>query len=302
MEETGYLLGRPSKLSDAIAPVDLAMIGLRPVAEDGTSSFTLAKLPLDLARKFDCASGGAPELQADEYYAVAFRIKVPAVSTGSDLLVWQKEGAYWRILAVQNDVELFHPDSVPDTAHAEVASVPVGPAAQADSQMVQRQVDFLRSLFVDKNSGAAFGFFSPSAYSCVNVFLGSNEHKANSTADAAQALREDLRLIAQRSLKGPNIEEVIEQFVPDNPTLVRVAHPNEPAYLLVKIPDDQVVSFLCESAGEPMEAPAAATVVGPYFGTFLKLVEPGDDTPGLGLLWAKENGTWRIVAYGLDEP
>ena len=302
MEETDYLVGRPSKLSEAISAVDLETIALTPLTQDGASSFTLAKLPLDLARKFDCASSGAPELQAGEYYAVAFRMKVAAASTGSDLFVWQKQGAYWRIIAVQNDIELLNPDSVPQVTPAEVASATVAPAAQPDPQMVQRQVDFLKALFVDKNSGAAFGFFSPSAYSCINIFLGSNGHKANSPAEAAQDLREDLRLIAQRALKGASIEEVIEQFLPDNPTLARVAHPNESAYLLAQIPNDEAGSLFCESGGAAKGASSATKVAGPYFGTFLKLIEPGDDTPGLGLLWAKRERVWKIAAYGLDEP
>lgn len=303
MEETDYLQGSPSNLSEAIAPIDLAMIGLAPVTTGGTTPFALAKLPLDLARKLDCAAGGAPELQASDYYAVAFRLKVPAVSTGSNLFVWQNLDGYWRIIAVQNDVELLNPDAVPNTTRAEAKPGAATPVAQADSQMVQSQLDFLQALFVNKNSDAAFGFFSPSAYSCVNAFLGSNDHKANSTAEATLDLREDLRLIAQRSLKGAGIEEVIEQFVPDNPTLARVAHPNEPAYLLTQIPDDQAASFFCKSSPAAATGASATTsITGPYFGTFLKLIEPGDDTPGLGLLWAKENERWKIVAYGLDEP
>ena len=62
MEETNYLLGSPTQLSDAVSPVDVSPLGLTPVAGNANSPYTVAKLPLDLARKFDCAPSGQPKL------------------------------------------------------------------------------------------------------------------------------------------------------------------------------------------------------------------------------------------------
>jgi len=40
---------------------------------------------------------------------------------------------------------------------------------------------------------------------------------------------------------------------------------------------------------------------GLYFGTFFKIIEPGEEPAGLGLFWAKENADWKIIAFQMDE-
>jgi hypothetical protein len=80
-----------------------------------------------------------------------------------------------------------------------------------------------------------------------------------------------------------------ERFDPDNPTLGVVHHAHEHAYLLTSVPDDEASDLLCQQPGNTNTNGRSPISHQRYFGSFFKLIEPGEEPAGLGLLWAKEN-------------
>lgn len=304
MEEIQTLVGNPAKLSDAVVPVDLGGTGMTPVTED-PEPFSLAKVPPALARDFDCSETPAPQDDAGEYYAAAFRLKVPGAASGSNLLLWTKQGPYWKIVSIQYDPELLRAQAVPDDSEVKVGGAAQPEVPATDSQLLTTQAAFLDTLFLKKDSEGAFQYFAPSAYACIDTQRGMDQQPRSDSAAEAADLKADLKAIASNSRNGSALGEVIEKYDPENPSLKPIQHPNSEAYLLTDMPADEAQQFMCNPAASgaaASESAVASTSAGPFYATFLHMIEPGEENAGLGLLWAKVNGEWKIVAYGVDEP
>ena len=71
----------------------------------------------------------------------------------------------------------------------------------------------------------------------------------NDGASAAESLRRYLQQIASRSSSAHKLEQIVERFDPDNPTLGVVHHANEQVYLLTRVPDDEASDLLCQRPG-----------------------------------------------------
>ena len=94
---------------------------------------------------------------------------------------------------------------------------------------------------------------------------------------------------------------------PTTTTCELVNHAGEDAYTVVAVPDYLTGSFLCEkeSTSHPYEPPtgsAKQVTYGNYYATLFALRTPGEHPAALSLLWNKENGQWKIIAYQLMTP
>jgi hypothetical protein len=168
--------------------------------------------------------------------------------------------------------------------------------------MIRTTQRFFDALFVNRDHEAAFRFFAPSAYACLSVALLPERRRAGDGDSAAESLRRHLQQIASRSPSAHKLEQIIERFDPDNPTLGVVHHAQEDAYLLTSVPDDEASDLFCQQPGNKSSTGPSGVRRGFYFGTFFKVIEPGEEPAGLGLLWAKENTDWKIIAFQMDEP
>jgi hypothetical protein len=297
LEETNFLLGRPARLGDVVEPVDLIDPAYLPFSRSSKLAYNLVQVPDDAAAELDCAGINAPGLPARKYgtyFGSAFRIKAPEGRGAVLLLIWEKEKGFWKIVNMQIDSVNGKDDPVPDeTAAALTLPEPESPG---DSAMIGQMQDFFDALFLKKDNDKAFSFFAPSTYSCRGLATGGS-------TNSADTLRQELKQIASRSRVSNNLGHIIEHYDPENPTLKIFQHPHDSAYLLAAVPAREASNFLCQRPPQPGSTPGAkVTVPGLYVGTFFKLVEPGDEPAGLGLLWTKTNGVWKIVAYRMDEP
>jgi hypothetical protein len=306
LEETNFVVGKPARLSDAIARVNLQSGALLPIEHKYATEFDLVKVPDDVAAEFTCSDTG-PALQAQRkygtYYGAAFRIKAPKnASSGSLLLIWRKEQGYWKIVSQAVDPGLAEEDSVPDSPALSSTLQPAPAEKNADRAMIRATELFFDALFVNRDYEAAFRFFAPSSYACLSLAVQPEQRSASDTANAAESLRGHLRQIASRSPRAHTLEQIIERFDPDNPTLGVVHQAQERAYLLTRVPESEAPDLFCAQPGNRTGNDPSAIGRGPYFGTFFKIIEPGDEPAGLGLLWAKENVDWKIVAFQMDQP
>jgi hypothetical protein len=218
------------------------------------------------------------------------------------LLLWRKEQGYWKIVSQQLDPGLAEEDSVPDSS-PRLSKAQAAPSdTNADRAMIRTTQRFFDALFVNRDHEAAFRFFAPSAYACLSVALLPERRRAGDGDSAAESLRRHLQQIASRSPSAHKLEQLVERFDPDNPTLGVVRHAHEKAYLLTNVPADEASELLCQQPGITNTDHRSLISREPYFATFFKLIEPGEEPAGLGLLWAKENADWKIIAFQMDEP
>jgi hypothetical protein len=306
LEETNFVLGRPARLSDAVAPVNLQSSAVLPIEHKYAPEFNLVKVPDDVAAEFNCLEadpGLQPRRKYGTYYGSAFRIKAPkSRNSGSLLLVWRKEQGYWKIVSQQLDSGLAEEDSVPDSPVRSSKLQPRPTETNADPAMIRATQRFFKTLFVDRDYEVAFRFFASSAYACLSLGLLPEQRSASHSGSDAEFLRRYLQQIASRSPSAHKLEQITERFDPDNPTLGVVRHAHENAYLLTSVPDDEALEFLCQQPGIINSDHPSPINREPYFATFFKLIEPGEEPAGLGLLWAKENADWKIIAFQTDEP
>jgi hypothetical protein len=104
-----------------------------------------------------------------------------------------------------------------------------------------------------------------------------------------------------------HLRDALEPVQPDHDDLQRVPHAGEDAYAVVAVPDYLADAFRCdkESVTHPYKLvpeTAKQKTYGNYYATLFALRTPGDHSAALTLLWNKEGGQWKIIAYELVTP
>ena len=86
----------------------------------------------------------------------------------------------------------------------------------------------------------------------------------------------------------PDLTSAIAAIAPRNPHRPITDHPFKREFLLGPVPDSEARQYLCSQSTTPL--PGAE-----YYGVIFKFRIDGGGV--LGLLWARDNGKWKIVSY-----
>ena len=89
---------------------------------------------------------------------------------------------------------------------------------------------------------------------------------------------------------GPhaNLTSVAIAFTPRDPKRVVIEHAFRREFLLTPLTEAEARPFLCDGG-------AATPTGGEYFGAVFQFRAAGGGT--LGLLWTRQEGMWKLVAY-----
>jgi hypothetical protein len=165
---------------------------------------------------------------------------------------------------------------------------PTPPDRPANAQIPEVQdavQEFLSDWLVRENYDEAVDFLSDQALGCLNI-----DDDAESEVLGARAAREHLREIMEYSAKEmgdrDNLTEAVDAVEPFDPTTVLEAHVYSGDFALAKMTLEKAEPYLC---GE--ERPDSPD----YYGVLFRFKDEGSAL--LGLLWNREDGQWRIVAY-----
>lgn len=305
MEEVNLLMGNPATLAEAIVPVAFSNPALLLIAQKGSVNFTLARVPDDIAADLTCsseASSTTPPRRYGTSYASVFRLRISGSNDAPILLLWQKEGGHWQIVARQIDPSVVRDGPVPEPPAIAVQEIEVTPQATTaenhpDPALLQRVEGFFHAFLVRRDSDQAFSYFTPNAYACVNFALANGVKTADNTQSEAHYLRQDLKEVARRAPTSQRLEEIIKSYDPQDPALRAIPQSHERAYMLTSIPNREASALDCAA-----DTAKGNTIVGPEYATFFQMIEPGSESAGLGLLWLKESGEWKIAGFRLDEP
>ena len=80
------------------------------------------------------------------------------------------------------------------------------------------------------------------------------------------------------------------------PGLKAVRHPDQAQFALYEVRDDVAARFDCASRMTPGSATTRPGAAGDHFGTVFRIAGSRKDA-SIALLWAKENGYWKIVSW-----
>ncbi len=95
-----------------------------------------------------------------------------------------------------------------------------------------------------------------------------------------------------------NLAEAISAVMPVDPTVRIVPHAYDKDFAVMEMTVEHAEQYLCERIPAPPGTPVPQpTDYGIYWGALFRFKIEGDQGGVLGLLWAKENGRWKIVSY-----
>jgi hypothetical protein len=150
--------------------------------------------------------------------------------------------------------------------------------------------EFLTDWLVRREYDEGIDFLSARAFACLNVddFVGEEALDADR---ARRELAEIMRYSTKEMGALHNLTEAIDPAQPLDPSRIIVSHPFQGEFTLFEMPAEAAESYLC-GQGQPEG-------LSDYHAVLLRFKKPGAAI--LGLLWAQENGQWRIVSYRVFE-
>jgi hypothetical protein len=246
------------------------------------------------------SSPPAPRRYGD-YFGSVFHIKGPQGPGETVALIWAKENGYWKIISYETEPS--QQDDTPDLR--EVASPPVPEPAReaADRTFAEASRNFLHQWFIEKNYDSAFQKFSPRCYSCYNLFRPEQRPEAHSSEEAARYLREGLERLGELVGERESLDTILMRVDPIHPLLRIMSHPDEEIFALIEAPNliGEWADCARRAAGDPFpeEIPPE---YGYYYGQNFQFRTEGGEAPVFRLLWTKEEGDWKIVAYDVEVP
>lgn len=316
MAATNAVIGKVPSVEAAVKPASLDAPGIKLIKQNSTSGYSLYQLSNAAATEFECD----PEQAYDEfdklrtsgnggkygrYFAAVFRLNAPKGKSDTVTLLWAKEGKYWKVVAWEIDPEERLPGSMPDTRRRKVAALTAAGKAkvQADPEFLRASHDFLHSWLVADNFDHAATYIAPRCNDCVDLYAGEGVKRPSTQAEYSAYLRNALTNVGKEVGKVQHLHDALEPVQPDHDDLRTLSHAGEGAYTVVAVPDGLADSFLCvkTSPAHPYQPGEASQekVYGNYYATMFAFRTPGDHPAALTLLWGKEGGEWKIVAYGL---
>lgn len=311
MADIKQVIGEVASLEEATVGVRIVDPSLRAMENPHHAQFVLYEVADDLATSFECINRTEAVSRTTtsrprrfgNYFGSIFYIQGP-VKGATLALLWEKENGTWKIVSYELEPEEADPDT-PDLRPTEPTETVEIKRTDGDARFITVTEDFLRSWLVEKNVERAFGYLSPRAYSCYNLFRAEDRPEAQSSEEAGQRIREGMEQIAQEIPEAESLEEILQSVEVTNPAVFVVTHPNEDAYTLAAAPDEIAEAFDCavRTRGVPFSSEGIASMnYGNYFATAFQFhVEQGEGA-ALVLAWAQEDGQWKIFAYDVQTP
>jgi len=185
-------------------------------------------------------------------------------------------------------------DRAPDTKDTMPAfTLPRVPRAGKKSINVMVP-DFLQAWLVEGNAVAAMGYVSERSYACLAQDVP--DPPAFDRGLAPIQILVNLKAAHDALGKHDSLDGLAIGVPLPIPGLRAVSQPNQAQFVLYDIPEDLATRFDCASRltpGAPTRRPRA---YGQHYGAIFRIAGGRSDN-SIALLWAKEDGYWKIVSW-----
>jgi hypothetical protein len=218
---------------------------LKEVKNSYSAEFRLVSVPSDMEQDEECAvppDGDASAKNSKEkYYATALRAKKGDNSNQVMTLLWAKEGAYWKIVAIRIQ-DSGDAGITPKTAASKTVPAQAKPENIAGDPGAVRDIsDFYRLWILSRNTVSAARYASERSYSCMKS--PSEAEKKMKPADRIQA---GLERALKKMPKGENLSDMISSIEPVNTLMRPVDQENSKAFAIMAVPDQLADTFQCQ--------------------------------------------------------
>ena len=184
-----------------------------------------------------------------------------------------------------------------DSAATGAFALPAKPRA-GDKPIATMVYDFLTAWLIEGNIVEAMGYISPRALSC--LAMENDDPAAFDRGMAPLTLMQRMR--AARDVVGPqsSLADLTVGVRLASPALRVVTQPHHAQVVVYSVPDDVAAEFNCESRvalGVPTKVQQR---YGTYHGAVFYIKGAGGPDYSVALLWARENGHWKIISWRAD--
>jgi len=312
MQEINRKIGKVENLSQATRGVELSVEQVKPIRQPFEQAFRLYNIRDDLAAQLDCSNQLHPEQISakaarsknfNTYVGAALELQTENESGAPITMLWAREARYWKLVSYDIAAEPEEgriPDNRARIAEGEPTYV------VADPEVVKASTTFLREWLVEKEIDRAIGYLSPSCFACVDLYRSDDVPAPTTREQAAKQLRDGLERVVKRIGAVSELKDAIVAPEIDNPDLKLARHQNEKSFVIASIPDYIAEAARCSGRkrGEPLGFTGSPTDkrYGTFYAIGLRMAETGEDSAVLWIVWAKDNGSWKIASYGIITP
>ncbi len=305
-------IGKMSSLSDAIAGVAVSSERVRVIQQPHHSAFVLYDVREDLAEEFKCvnrldSSEVSPKALKStsfgKYVGAVFTIKRKEQAGSMIATLWQREGAYWKLISYDVDPEIDR-SRVPTLRAALAADAPLE-YVQGDRDMVNAASTFMREWLVRKNSEKALEYVAPECLACVNLYRADDVPAASTPGEARELLKNGMARAADAIGPVRRLDGAIVAPEVHHQALKLVKHAEGAAFVIAALPESMGAAADCgrrRPDGDPDFSAAPASGYGTYYAAGFNVSNGTVDPATLWTVWSKVNGSWKVVSYALLSP
>ncbi len=302
MQKFSDSTGPVNSVGDVFEPADKWSQALKPAKNAYASEFLLVSVPEDMGPDEECVatSNDTSKGSSGKYFATAFRGKQGDSRNKVMSLLWAQEGGYWKIVAVRIE-DGSDAGIVPKNAAAQaVPAVEEPQSITGDPAAVKDITKFYQTWIVKRNVIQASSFASPRSYQCLAA-PSADQKNLTPVARIQSGLQQPLARIPS----GANLSDMMSSLQPSNDLLRPVQQENSNSFAIMAVPDQKANSFLCQHRQRPDVSPDLKPADAKYGGYYLsasRLNYGEEQSPALLLLWAKEDASWKVVAWAVELP
>ena len=277
---------------------------LKEVKNSYSAEFRLVNVPSDMEQDEECAvppDGDASDKNSKEkYYVTALRAKKGDNSNQVMTLLWAKEGAYWKIVAIRIQ-DSGDAGITPKTAASKTVPAQAKPENIAGDPGAVRDIsDFYRLWTLSRNTVSAARYASERSYSCMK-----SPSEAEKKVQPADRIQAGLERALKKMPKGENLSDMMSSIEPANTLMRPVDQENSKALAIMAVPDQLADTFQCQPRHSHEKFPeleATDAKYGRYYLTASELNFGDERSTTLLLLWAKEKEHWKVVSWSVEVP
>jgi hypothetical protein len=155
-----------------------------------------------------------------------------------------------------------------------------------------------------RRNDEAMEFVSDQALACQKLDDGTDP-RTLTAAEARQRLRQIMRAVSSETGKVSNLTQAIDAVIPWRKEFPVVKQPFEGNFTIVEAPDSFAEHFRCESRSKEKQLSALSEGnlhYGTYYGTVFRFRRGTSRGGVLALLWTKQSGAWRVIAWEVLGP
>ena len=169
-----------------------------------------------------------------------------------------------------------------------------------DPAFIKAAKSFLETWLVRQDYDAAFRYLSPRSYACHSR---DSKQPPVSSEEAGRIIRAALAQAGDTVGRVRALNEVLAPVDPVHSRIRIVDHQDAGTFSLASVPDAVADLDLCGTSDRAAAARADATPqYGQAYGLAFRFRTRGGETPVLRMLWLKEGGDWKVVAYEVVLP